>query len=187
MTTGKPSFAKRTTCCKATISSHSTSTAKAEKAKNLPAYALFPYTFSLLGIENGLVPRIWNEHAEDETLFDTLKLLGYDTLYGDALAYGDPFPFTRREMRLGLEPITVASVQTASEKEFFVTGENFTESSHVFINGRRAETLFLSENSLYVEGERLELGDTVTVVQISTDLRRLSETTPFVITDDMIN
>lgn len=160
---------------------------EAEKTKDLPAYALFPYTVSLLGLENGLVPRVWNEHAEDETLFDTLKLLGYDTLYGDAMAYGDPFPFTRREMRLGLEPITVTAIQLASEKEFFVTGENFTESSCVFVDGRRAETVFLSENFLYVENEKLKIGDKISVIQISTDLRKLSESNLLAVTEDMIN
>lgn len=160
---------------------------KAEKTKDLPAYALFPYTFSLLGLENGLVPRVWNEHAEDEALFDTLKLLGYDTLYGDAMAYGDPFPFTRREMRLGLESITVTAIQLASEKEFFVTGENFTESSCVFVDGRRAETVFLSENFLYVENEKLKIGDKISVIQISTDLRKLSESNLLTVAEDMIN
>ncbi len=149
----------------------------APKTRDLPAYALFPYAFSLLGIENGLVPRIWKEYAESENHFETLTLLGYDTLYGDAVAYGTPFPFAHRDMRLGIDPITVTAVSVTSEKEFFVMGENFTESSCVFINGKRAETVFLSEDSLYVENEALEIGDEITVIQISTDLRKLSEST----------
>lgn len=158
--------------------------ANTEKTKDLPAYALFPYTFSLLGIENGLVPRVWNEFAEDQNHFEMLKLLGYDTLYGDAVAYGSPFPFARRNMRLGIDTIAVTSASVASENEFFVTGKHFTESSAVFVNGKRADTVFLSEEALYVENKTLQAGDEITVVQISTDLRRLSETAPLLITED---
>lgn len=157
--------------------------AKEEPEGELSAYMLYPYTFSLLGIENGLIPRVWKEYAKHDRYFDMLKLLGYDTLYGEATAYGSPFPFEKREMRLGLDEITVTDLSVASEKEFFVLGENFTPSSHVFLGGRRIETVFLSENTLYVENERLEIGDEISVVQISTDLRRLSESEKYFVTE----
>jgi len=148
----------------------------------LPAYHLYPYAFSLLEFDTGLVPRLWTAYADTDRHVELLKLLGYDTLYGDALAYGSPFPFEKRAMRLGIDEIQITSLALASGKDFFVTGENFTESSHVFINGRRAKTSFISENTLYIEGEKIEIGDEIAVVQISTDLRRLSETTPFIVT-----
>ncbi|MBO5305656.1 MAG: sulfatase-like hydrolase/transferase, partial [Clostridia bacterium] len=151
----------------------------AQTTEDLPAYSLFPKAFSLLGIENGIVPRMWKEYAQSDRYFDMLKLLGYDTLYGDAVAYGSPFPFSRRDMRLGIDEIAIENVSLASERDFFVTGENFTPSSHVFVNGKKCDTVFLSENSLYVEGERLHEGDEITVVQVSTDLRRLSETSKY--------
>lgn len=153
-----------------------------EKTKNLPAYFLYPYTFSLLGIDQGLVPRIWQEYAESEDCLDMLKLLGYDTLYGKAMAYGSPFPFEKREMRLGIETIQISALSVSTEKEFFVIGQNFTPSSYVFVNGKRADTTFLTENKLYVEREPLEENDEITVVQISTDLRRLSETEKYLVT-----
>ncbi|MBQ7381393.1 MAG: LTA synthase family protein [Clostridia bacterium] len=152
-----------------------------QASKNIPAYFLYPYTFSLLGIDQGLVPRMWQEYAESERYFDMLTLLGYDTLYGEALAYGPTFPFARRDMRLGIDEIRITDLSVTADREFFVTGEHFTKSSHVFVNGKRADTTFISENTLYIEGEKLKAGDEITVVQISTDLRRLSETTPFIV------
>ncbi len=154
-----------------------------EQIKDIPAYFLFPYTFSLLDFDIGLVPRMWKEYAETDRYFDMLKLLGYDTLYGDAVAYGSPFPFERRNMRLGIDRIAVTSLSVPSDKEFFVIGEHFTESSHVFVNNKRVDTVFLSENSLYVEGERIQAGDKISVVQISTDLRRLSETEKYSVSE----
>lgn len=157
--------------------------AKEEPEGELPAYMLYPYTFSLLGIENGLIPRMWKEYSKQDRYVDILKLLGYDTLYGEAAAYGTPFPFEKREMRLGLDEIAVTALSVATETEFFVLGKNFTPSSHVFLNGKRSNTVFISENALYVENEELEMGDNVSVVQISTDLRRLSETEKYVVTE----
>ena len=148
----------------------------------LPAYHLYPYAFSLLDFDTGLVPRLWTAYADTDRHVELLRLLGYDTLYGDTLAYGSPFPFQKIAMRLGIDEITVTALTSANQKDFFVTGENFTESSHVFVNGHRVKTNFISENSLYIEGEKLEIGDEITVVQISTDLRRLSESNPFVVT-----
>ncbi len=148
----------------------------------LPAYHLYPYAFSLLDFDMGIVPRLWTAYPNTDRHFELLKLLGYDTLYGDALAYGSPFPFEKIAMRLGIDEIAITALSPTAEKAFTVTGENFTESSYVFVNGRRAKTQFVSENTLYIEGEKLEIGDEITVVQISTDLRRLSETNPFLVT-----
>lgn len=146
----------------------------------LPAFMLFPLSFSLLDIDCGLVPRLWKEYAaENDRYLDILGWLGYDTLYGSAVGYGDPFPFEKREMRLGLEPISITAVSLTADKAFLVTGENFTPSSQVFLNGKRVNTQFHSENSLYVEGKRLNVGDEISVFQISTDLRKLSETEPY--------
>ncbi len=156
---------------------------KIERQKDLPAYLLFPLTFSLLGTDNGLVPRIWNEYGGTDRYFDILKMLGYDTLYGNAVAYGEDFPFERRDMRLGIDEITVTSLSFTSDREFFVIGENFTESSYVFVNNRRVDTVFTSENSLYVEGKIPQIGDEISVVQISTDLRKLSETEKYFVSE----
>lgn len=153
----------------------------AEKTQDLAAYELFPEAFKLLQLEIGLVPRIRQEYTDDARYLEALSLLGYDTLYGDALAYGTPFPFARRNMRLGIDPIIVTEVTLADEEGFFVTGENFTESSQVFVNGRRTDTAFLSDTSLHVENERLDPGDEITVMQISTDLRRLSESPTYTV------
>ena len=153
-----------------------------ERCHDIPAYSLFPLSFSLLGIENGLVPHIWNEYADSETYLSLLHLVAYDSLYGERLAYGSEYPYQKRNMTLGIDKIKITEIATSPSQELFVTGENFTPDSQVFINNRRIKTEFLSENTLYIENEKVEIGDEISVVQVSVDLRKLSETEKYIVT-----
>ena len=147
--------------------------------QRLEAYQLFPTLLGALGIRNGLVNKVHAEYSEDGRYSEILELVGYDMLYGDRLAYGDMYPYEPTDMKLGLDDISVTAVKFAEEGTL-VEGENFTPFSVIFVNGKRLDTEFLSENRLFAEGETLEYGDEITVVQISNDFRKLSETEVFV-------
>lgn len=147
--------------------------------RRLEAYQLFPTLLETLGIRNGLVNKVHAEYSEDGRYSEILELVGYDMLYGDRLAYGDMYPYEPTDMKLGLDDISVTAVKVAEEGTL-VEGENFTPFSVIFANGKRLDTEFLSESRLFAEGEALEYGDEITVVQISNDFRKLSETEVFV-------
>ena len=154
--------------------------------RDMEAYQLFSAVMEMLDIETGLVNKIHQKLRSDENYRDILQLVGYDMLYGDRLAFADTYPYTPRSIRLGLEDIIVTGVEAASMTDCFILGENFTPASHVFINGDKIETLFLTENSLFIEGYIPEEGDVITVVQISVDLRKLSSTEAYTVTGALI-
>ena len=145
----------------------------------LEAYQLFPTLLKALGIRNGLVNKVHAEYAEHERYSEILELVGYDMLYGDRLAYGDGYPYPPTDMKMGLDEISVTAIKFSDEGAL-VEGENFTSFSVIFVNGRKLDTEFLSENRLLAEGAEIDYGDEVTVVQISNDFRKLSTSEPFV-------
>ena len=153
------------------------------KQQDIAAYHLFPLSFSLLGLENGLVPRIWNQYGQSIDYLELLHTTAYDSLYGDRKLYGATFPFEKKDMRLGLDTISVTGVKEVSENDFYILGQNFTPDSAVFVNGKRKETQFISENTLYIVDEKLEKDDEISVIQLSVDLRKLSETEKYIVTN----
>jgi hypothetical protein len=145
---------------------------------NVEAYRLFPALFNALGIQNGLVNKAHASYGGSVFFSDILELLGYDTLYGDQIAYGGIEPYSPTDITLGLEAIRVTFAENG-EDGITVGGTGFNSFSQVFLNGRKLETEFLDNNTLFCVGEFLEYGDSVTVVQISSNFRKLSETAPY--------
>ena len=107
--------------------------------------------------------------------------MGYDMLYGKQIAYGDNYPFAPSEMKLGIDEISVSSI-VEIEDGFYVYGSNFTPFSTIFIENRRTDTLFIDENTLLAEKEKLKYGDEISVIQISEDLRKLSQSESYTYT-----
>jgi hypothetical protein len=97
---------------------------------------------------------------------------------GDQIAYGGIEPYSPTNITLGLEAIRVTFAENG-EDGITVGGTGFNSFSQVFLNGRKLETEFLDNNTLFCVGESLEYGDSVTVVQISSNFRKLSETAPY--------
>ena len=157
-----------------------------ESEVDLEAYQLSSLVLGKLGIDAGLVNKVHREYAADEEYRNILELVGYDMLYGDQFAFGESFPYTTKDMTLGLDPIAITEVTHTPDAEFFVGGYGFTSYSHVFINDHKVDTTYISENLLYVENYTPKLGDRISAVQISVDLQKLSQTADYVINTDNI-
>ena len=143
--------------------------------RDINAYELFPTVLGSLGITNGIINKVHLAYSGEEDFSEILHTIGYDMLYGKQIAYPNGYPYTPKDMVLGIDKISVTDV-TETEDGFYVHGENFTPYSSVFIGTRKADTEFTDENTLLVHGERLEYGDKISVVQVSTDFRKLSQT-----------
>ena len=148
---------------------------------DISAYELFPRVLDALDIKNGFINKAHSLCRNDEDFKEKLGLLGYDTLYGRCLAYGGKLPFLPTDMVMGIEEISISDVKP-TEDGFFVYGCNFTPSSSIFLGIRRPDTVFIDENTLFAEGVLPQYGDGISVVQISSDFRRLSQTEEFIFT-----
>ena len=69
-----------------------------------------------------------------------------------------------------------------SGDSLYVSGDGFTEFSHVILNNRKMNTKYINENLLAISGDSLNGDfDSVRVSQINNELVKLSTTEEYVI------
>lgn len=149
-----------------------------ERDRDLEAYQLTAYALEQIGINNGLLTKLHQNYSENADYERALKVLEYDMLYGDMLSYGEGCEYISPDMKLGIREIKITGISFVGES-YYVLGENFTESSKVYVNGKGKDTLYISPSVIVLEGYVPESGDTVTVKQVTGDFVELSETEPY--------
>ena len=86
------------------------------------------------------------------------------------------------DLQMGFDPIRITDVSSVGGS-VYVMGKNFTESSFVFIDGKKQDTVFLNENTLMVSDKELEGGEEVYVAQLTEVSAQLSSTEVFIYGD----
>jgi hypothetical protein len=115
-----------------------------------------------------------------------LEALQYDILYGEQYAYEEGTIYEPTDMKLGVSEIVFKDIKQASEEEedtWYITGEYFTASSKLEINGKMIEdTYFINPSLLMVRDVKLEDKDELRVAQQSNSSthRRLTHTDPLI-------
>ena len=104
----------------------------------------------MMGIEGGLISSYHNTKADSETYYDDLISLAYDILMGEKFAYGGVFPYKVPTVKLGWQDI-VADGAYIKNETLYVIGDNFTESSVIYVGGRRRDTIFINENLIVTD------------------------------------
>lgn len=141
---------------------------------DIQAYQLAAKILDALGVSGGEMFRIHNQLSEDENYDGYVQLMAYDMLKGDNFALGDNIPVPT-DMALGTRSISVTSV-SAYDDIMFVSGQNFTKDSHVFIDGRRHDTVYISDTLLLAKDVDSEDGCEVYVAQLCEGSTLLSHT-----------
>ena len=110
-----------------------------------------------------------------------LETLEYDILYGKRYALdGGSYP-VMADMTMGTRPVRITEV-TSDGNFIRVTGENFTRYSVVTVGGSEKKTQYVDEHTLIVEKDLLSglgLSRTITLRQVTTNGKTLSESPPF--------
>ncbi len=146
-----------------------------EKDRDLEAFQLSAYTLEQIGINNGLITKLHQNYSESDDYERALQVLEYDMLYGDMLAYGDDHEYVSPDMEMGIREIKVTGVNFVNDA-YYVIGENFTESSKIYVNGRGKNTLYISPTVMILDGYVPQDGDCITVRQVTNDFVELGET-----------
>ena len=132
-------------------------------------------------MENGLLTKLHQRYCENDDYLDALRMLQYDMLYGDMLAYGGAGIYTPVDMQMGFREIQIHHA-TYVEGRYYIVGENFTKSSQVYINDHGADTTFISDTVLLLSDDALQEGDQITVRQITGDFIELGSTKAYIYT-----
>lgn len=147
-----------------------------QKDRDLNTYELYPEVMNQLNMHAGIVTQFQQYLQEDPTYFEDLHTLQYDILYGKNWSYGGENPFVRTDMQMGIDPITLRSMNVVGDR-LYISGDNLTYASKIFINGEQVGTTFLSPRMISTsKGDTLEDGDQIEVIQMSSRKTHLSTT-----------
>lgn len=153
-----------------------------KKNENLYAYQLSAHVLKLFGMNNGLLTKFHQMYHNYDNYKSNLKILQYDMLYGKKEVYDGLSPYEPTDLQMGFDPIRITDVSSVGGS-VYVMGKNFTESSFVFIDGKKQDTVFLNENTLMVPDKELEGGEEVYVAQLTDVSAQLSSTEVFIYGD----
>lgn len=146
-----------------------------EKDKDIESYQLSAYALQQVGINNGLLTKLHQGYSDHEEYESYMSLLEYDMLYGDMHSYSDAGQYISPDMKMGIDEITVTGVSNVTD-DYFVIGENFTQSSFVYVNGKAKTSHYVSPTVLLIEDYVPQKGDVIVVKQITKDHVELGAT-----------
>lgn len=115
--------------------------------EDMTSYRLGAYLLDLLGLKGGIISDAHNNLCEDADYENILRNLQYDLIFGEKYAYKGKFPYEVPDMKYGWGEIKITDAYVKDET-LYVSGEKFTESSVIFIDGLKKETKYISENLL---------------------------------------
>lgn len=142
--------------------------------KYLSTTQLYSRVMELLDLHSGVITELHQYCSEDPDYQNDLVSLQYDLMYGKAYAYGGTDPFEKSDMRMGIDNVIVNDI-SAVGKYMYITGENLTERSIVYINGDEVKTYFRNPGRIMCKyGKKIEEGDTIDVIQQSSRKVKLS-------------
>lgn len=144
--------------------------------RNLTTYQLYSFVLDQLDMHNGVIAPFHQNLSESGSYYSSLHALQYDILYGEAYCYGGVKPYERVNMRMGIDEISISDITVVGDS-IYVSGQNFTTASKIFINGDQVKTNYLSPERIQaMEGASLEEGDEIEVIQMSSKKTQLSST-----------
>jgi phosphoglycerol transferase MdoB-like AlkP superfamily enzyme len=153
--------------------------------KDLYSYQLGSYVSSLIGVNNGIINRIHQKALTPEykSYEEDLEMITYDMLgrqfldlignKGEFYCNGGEPLYEPTDMTWGTRPISVTDVIDTGDY-VKVLGINFNEYSHIYLNGKKVNTKFVSENELRIS-KNIDEGDEIFVAQISYEWIKLGQ------------
>lgn len=151
------------------------------EAPDLQAYRLHANLLRQLGFSGGVVAKL-NQSVDagesGEAYLDKLELLEYDMLYGDREAFEGEFPYQRTDMRMGSRDIIVTDAAREYHR-LLVTGEHFTEFSHIVVDDQPLDTLYIDPEHIAARVDDGAPLESFCVAQIGKDGGELGRTAVF--------
>ncbi len=110
-------------------------------------YQLTAEVLDLIGIHEGVMTTFHQNYMGTEDYSENLQALQYDALYGNMYIYNGRMPFTKTDLKMGVNDITVEEVVQIGDS-YFIQGNNFNEYSKVNLDGDILDTFYISPSLL---------------------------------------
>ncbi len=135
------------------------------KKQDLSAYQLGAETLDRLNIHTGTITRYHQAQRKSKKYLANLRELQYDLLYGDMHTFGGKNPFLQEDMTYGVKDVIISRI-LRTETRTILYGQNFTQFSHVFLNGKEVESELIGPSSMAID-EEIKDGDKLYVSQMT--------------------
>ncbi len=132
-----------------------------------------------LNINGGYAHKAYSLYEDEELRRQKLNLIAYDMLFGEKYLYQGQNAVEDNEITMGVDDIYITGIKNERD-HMVILGENFTEYSVVYRGEDALETMYVNRNTLMVEGERAETGESFTVNQVDKSHHVLSISETFV-------
>jgi hypothetical protein len=142
--------------------------------KGVTAYQLSATVLDRVGIHEGTLIKFHQNRIGTNNYLADLDALQYDMLYGDKYVYDGVMPITQTNLKMGVKQISISKVVRNSDNNVYLSGNNFTKASKVYINDEEQETTFIDSKTLKVENFELKRGDILKVCQMNSTYGALS-------------
>lgn len=127
--------------------------------RELSSHQLLAAITDQLGIHEGTMFRLHqnNGFRPSEEYADSMELLQYDILYGKRYAYNQNDLFPASDMLMGVQDVVIDNLST-DDNVLYLTGQNFTRWSKVFVNDEKVSTTYIDGTHLKISLNSLEEG-----------------------------
>lgn len=139
-----------------------------KKNENVAAYQLMANVLERIDMHTGTIFNYHQNRRRTKDYLADLELLQYDILYGEQYVYGGPenSPIKEGHMQMGILDVKLTGFTRQLDDGYVLYGENFTQSSQVYINGHKVDNVFVNNTRMEVIGETLEEEDVIVVSQV---------------------
>ena len=112
-----------------------------------------------LGIHEGTMFRLHqnNNFQDIDNYTDDMDLLQYDILYGNRYAYGQKDLYPASNLVMGVQDVVIDNL-SVDGNILYLTGQNFTRWSKVFVNGEKVSTTYIDGTHLKISLNSLDEG-----------------------------
>lgn len=132
-----------------------------KKNQTLYSYQIAAEVMNRLGIHEGNIAKLHQKMRNTSDYLERLRMLSYDILYGENYLYNG-VTFAATDMQMGIKHPKIYNV-FANGSGIYVTGENLTEKTKVYVNGEKVPVEYSGRRMLRLDIEEIKTGDIVTL------------------------
>ncbi len=120
--------------------------------EDLTSYQLLAHVLDVLGIHTGTMFQYHQNRdrcSTEEEYLNGMELLQYDILYGNHYVYNGENPYPATDLRMGTQDVVINKIYNI-DGYCYVSGNNFTKWSKIYLNGEKVKTKYISGHLLRV-------------------------------------
>lgn len=136
-----------------------------KKDEDLKSYELATKIFGDLKMDGTEMSKLQIENKLGQATEEDFKLLQYDILYGKEYIYDEEDSFRVDDMKIGLEPLAINSIQIVGDTAI-IKGTGFTEQSSILNDNKVIDTKFIDVNTVEIPSKKIKSGDSIAACYI---------------------